>query len=112
MATRAPARKTPARKAKALPETGIETALHTACVKAGAAAALQVALDRLPMLKPFLPRAITNAARGDAPERLQRLLVKDIYARYHPTWTAIDGLREYAWHGGSVLHTELLSALT
>jgi hypothetical protein len=25
---------------------------------------------------------------------------KDIYERYHPTWTAIDGLREYAWPGG------------
>jgi hypothetical protein len=25
---------------------------------------------------------------------------EDIYERYHPTWTAIDGLREYAWHGG------------
>jgi hypothetical protein len=24
----------------------------------------------------------------------------DIYRRYHPTWTAIDGLREYAWRGG------------
>jgi hypothetical protein len=23
----------------------------------------------------------------------------DIYNRYHPTWTAIDGLREYAWRG-------------
>jgi len=22
-----------------------------------------------------------------------------IYERYHPTWTAIDGLREYAWQG-------------
>lgn len=22
-----------------------------------------------------------------------------IYGRYHPTWTAIDGLREYAWRG-------------
>jgi hypothetical protein len=28
------------------------------------------------------------------------LSAKDIYERYHPTWTAIDGLREYAWHGG------------
>ncbi|MFA6986080.1 MAG: hypothetical protein WC213_07725 [Arenimonas sp.] len=82
MATRAPARKSPAPKAAPLPESGIERTLHTACVKAGAASALQVALDRLPMLKPFLPRAITNAARGDAPERLQRLLVKEIYARY------------------------------
>lgn len=25
---------------------------------------------------------------------------KDIYERYHTTWTAIDGLREYAWPGG------------
>lgn len=23
----------------------------------------------------------------------------NIYNRYHPTWTAIDGLREYAWQG-------------
>jgi hypothetical protein len=22
---------------------------------------------------------------------------KDIYRRYHPTWTAIDGLRDYKW---------------
>lgn len=25
---------------------------------------------------------------------------QDVYQRYHPTWTAIDGLREYAWPGG------------
>lgn len=24
---------------------------------------------------------------------------ENIYQRYHPTWTAIDGLREYAWRG-------------
>jgi hypothetical protein len=24
---------------------------------------------------------------------------EDIYERYHPTWTAIDGLREYGWRG-------------
>jgi hypothetical protein len=94
MATRAPARKLSVRKFVPLPDTGIETALHTACVKAGAAAALQVALDRLPMLKPFLPRAITNAARGDAPERLQRLLVKEIYLRYEikPAGWEIEGI--------------------
>ena len=23
----------------------------------------------------------------------------DLYGRYHPTWSAIDGLREYAWRG-------------
>lgn len=94
MATRAPAKKTPVRKPKALPDTGIETALHKACVKAGAAAALQVALDRLPLLKPFLPRAITSAARGDAPERIQRLLIKEIYSRYEirPAAWEIEGI--------------------
>ena len=66
---------------KDAPETGIETLLHASCVKAGAAAALQVAVERLPLLKPFLPAPITRAARGDAPERIQRLLVKEIYAR-------------------------------
>jgi hypothetical protein len=51
MATpRKAARKALPPAADMLPETGVETALHTACVKAGAAAALQVALDRLPML--------------------------------------------------------------
>jgi hypothetical protein len=76
------------------PEPGIESLLHACCVKAGAAAALQVTLDRLPMLKPFLPRAITHAARGDAPERIQRLLVKEIYLRYHvrPAAWEIEGI--------------------
>ena len=27
------------------------------------------------------------------------IAVDDIYQRYHPTWTAIDGLRDYAWRG-------------
>jgi hypothetical protein len=76
------------------PDRGIEPLLHAACVKAGAAAALQVALERLPMLKPFLPRAITHHARGDAPERIQRLLVKEIYLRYHvrPAAWEIEGI--------------------
>jgi hypothetical protein len=28
------------------------------------------------------------------------LSADDVYGRYHPTWTAIDGLREYSWRGG------------
>ena len=85
---------TPTAPAPLRAESGIEPLLHASCVKAGAAAALQVALDRLPMLKPMLPRAITNAARGDAPERIQRLLVKEIYARYHvrPAGWEIEGI--------------------
>jgi len=77
-----------------VPDTGIETLLHTSCVKAGAAAALQVSVERLPLLKPFLPATITNAARGDAPERIQRLLVKEIYSRYRlkPAGWEIEGI--------------------
>ncbi|HMB56219.1 MAG TPA: hypothetical protein VKM35_03325 [Arenimonas sp.] len=94
MATRKATSKTRVRKKPELPDTGIETALHTACVKAGAAAALQVSLERLPLLKPFLPRPVTNAARGDAPERIQRLLIKEIYARYRlkPARWELEGI--------------------
>jgi hypothetical protein len=76
------------------PLIGIETVLHTACVKAGAAAALQVAVERLPMLKPFLPIPISRAARGDAPERLQRLLIKEIYLRHgiKPAGWELEGI--------------------
>ncbi len=76
------------------PDTGIETLLHTSCVKAGAAAALQISVERLPLLKPFLPAPITRAARGDAPERIQRLLVKEIYSRYRlrPAGWEIEGI--------------------
>jgi hypothetical protein len=92
-----PRRKRPAKTARTVAapaDPRIEPVLHAACVKAGAAAALQVALDRLPMLKPFLPKAITHAARGDAPERIQRLLVKEIYLRYHvkPAAWEIEGI--------------------
>ena len=93
--TRKPPRKGATAKLDvALPDSGVETTLHAACVKAGAAAALQVALDRLPMMKPFLPRAVTDAGRGDAPERIQRLLVRQIYARYHikPAGWEVEGI--------------------
>jgi hypothetical protein len=32
----------------------------------------------------------------------------DIFDRYHPTWTAIDGLRDYAWRGEGVTSIEAL----
>ncbi len=94
MATKKAAKAPRKRANNELPDTGIETALHAACVKAGAAAALQVTLERLPLLKPFLPRPVTNAARGDAPERLQRLLIKEIYSRYRlkPARWELEGI--------------------
>ena len=36
---------------------------------------------------------------------------EDIYQRYHPTWTAIDGLREYAWRGQRLSFPRLLPRL-
>ena len=33
---------------------------------------------------------------------------EDIYQRYHPTWTAIDGLREYAWRGERLYFPRLM----
>ena len=40
------------------------------------------------------------------------LSTKDIYQRYHPTWTAIDGLREYAWWGGLRSRKQLRSIIS
>jgi hypothetical protein len=34
---------------------------------------------------------------------------KDIYNRYHPTWTAVDGLRDYAFKGEGVSFPEALT---
>lgn len=95
MPSRKPQRRRTDRAVAANPPTrSVESVLHAACVKAGAAAALQVSLERLPLLKPFLPRPITHAARGDAPERIQRLLVKEIYLRYgiKPAGWEVEGI--------------------
>jgi hypothetical protein len=34
-----------------------------------------------------------------------------LYGRYHPTWTAIDGLREFAWKGEGLKFPEILPLL-
>jgi hypothetical protein len=36
---------------------------------------------------------------------------ENIYQRYHPTWTAIDGLREYRWRGERLSFPKLLPLL-
>jgi hypothetical protein len=35
----------------------------------------------------------------------------DLYLRYHPTWTALDGLREYRWRGRGLSFPRLLPRL-
>lgn len=36
---------------------------------------------------------------------------ENIYERYHPTWTAIDGLRQYAWRGERLSFPRLMPML-
>jgi hypothetical protein len=39
------------------------------------------------------------------------MAAKDLYHRYHPTWTAIDGLRLYRWRGERLSFQRLLPTL-
>ena len=91
MSTR-PARPAP-KKIPAL-DAGIEPMLHAACVKAGAGAALQVGLDRVPLLKPFLPDTLRRAGSSDSAEDIQRKLVQAIYRRYKlkPAGWEVEGV--------------------
>ena len=75
-------------------DAGIEPMLHAACVRAGAGAALQVGLDRVPLLKPFLPIAIRRAGSTESAEDIQRKLVEAIYRRYKlkPAGWEVEGV--------------------
>lgn len=77
------------------PDAGVEARLHTACVKAGAGAAWQVALTYLPLLKPFLPDAVREAGKADSAEVIQRRLIQSIYRSY--------GLKPAAWELEGIL---------
>lgn len=96
MATRPTRKPRVSRKVSAMlvPDAGVEARLHTDCVKAGAGAALQVALDRLPLLKPFLPDAIRKAGAGDSADAIQRRLIQSIYRNYElkPAKWEIEGI--------------------
>ena len=94
MATRKIRKSLPSLATADAPDAGVEARLHADCVKAGAGAALQVALDRLPLLKPFLPSPVRRASNGDAAERIQRDLIKEIYSRYRlkPARWEIEGI--------------------
>ena len=84
----------PAPRTSAAFDTGIEPMLHTACVKAGAGAALQVGIDRLPLLKPFLPARVRRAGSSESAEDIQRHLVEAIYRRYKlkPAGWEVEGV--------------------
>lgn len=75
--------------------TTIEPLLHTACVRAGAAAALQVVLERLPLLAPVLPSALRDAVAREGAEATRRRLVQSIYRRH--------GLKPAGWEVEAIL---------
>lgn len=89
------ASKTARRGTKELPDSGIEAMLHGACVRAGAGAAMQVALDRLPLLRPLLPSGLRFVGSRESAEATQRALVEEIYRRY--------SLKPAAWEVEGVL---------
>jgi len=79
----------------ALPDSGIETLLHGACVRAGAGAAMQVVLDRLPLLRPLLPSGLRFVGSRESAQATQRAVVEEIYRRYR--------LKPAAWEVEGVL---------
>lgn len=76
-------------------DMAIDGLLHTAAVKAGAGAALHLVLDNLPLLKPFLPDRLRRAAGSLTAERVQRQLIRTVYARH--------GLKPAGWELEGVL---------
>ncbi|KFN50855.1 hypothetical protein [Arenimonas composti] len=73
----------------------IEPLLHAACVKAGAAAALQVVLARLPMLTPLVPATLRDAGERRSVVATRRRLVQAIYRRH--------GLKPASWEVEAIL---------
>ena len=64
------------------PAGGIAPLLHRACVRAGAGAALQVGLDRVPLLRPFVPDALLREGTRESAAAIQRALVREVYRRH------------------------------
>lgn len=73
----------------------VDRELHIAAVKAGAGAALRLVLDGIPLLKPFVPARMRRATGTLSQDRVQRRLVRAIYARY--------GLKPAGWEIDAIL---------
>jgi hypothetical protein len=74
---------------------GTEARLHAASVQAGAGAAIDVTLHTLPLLRPFIPKRLLDAADAMKPAAVRRELVRTIYRRH--------GLKPAGWEIESVL---------
>lgn len=88
--------RTPTRATRAPASTaGTEARLHAASVRAGAGAAIGVALHTLPLLRPFIPKRLMDAADAMEPGTVRRALVRTVYERH--------GLKPARWEVESVL---------
>ncbi len=74
---------------------GTEARLHAASVQAGAGAAIAVALNTLPLLRPFVPERLMDAASRMNPEAVRRELVQTSSRRH--------GLKAARWELEGVL---------
>lgn len=81
--------------ASAASSAGTEARLHAASVRAGAGAAIEVALHGLPLLRPIIPPRLLAAAERMKPASVRRELVRTIYRRH--------GLKAARWEIESVL---------
>jgi len=74
---------------------GTEARLHVASVQSGVGAVVSVALHTLPLLRPFIPQHLLDAAERMKPDSVRRELLRTIYRRY--------GLKPARWEMESVL---------
>lgn len=83
-------------------DMAIDGLLHAAAVKAGAGAALRVILDTLPLLKPLIPARVAKMAQSLEPERVQRELIRTVYARHglKPAGWELEGMLAVAQSQG------------
>lgn len=83
-------------------DMAVDGLLHAAAVKAGAGAALRVILDTLPLLKPLIPARVAKMAQSLEPERVQRELIRTVYARHglKPAGWELEGMLAVAQSQG------------
>lgn len=67
----------------------------------------------LPADHPLMAKGLTYLLSRQNPDgSWGEAEAEDIYERYHPTWTAIDGLRDYRWRGERLSFQRLRPLLT
>ena len=77
------------------PSGQIELALHAACVKAGAYSIAQDIIQRFPLAKPFLAKAVLDSLDKNSLSKIQKQLIKDIYKQH--------GIKPATWETSAIV---------